>query len=227
MEMSGDVDLYLNARTKFTRLDPSARSDVKWCSMSDLTPKERRRIYEEEKARNQCMTKVTVFVSLLFCLCWAGCSRADHPDASLRDVYRSARSIQAALEVGTSYPEFSSLVIGFSRELKFLDDKVALEPSVLPPEAPVVAKRYRELLEIYHDAAVVWSMEIRDQKQSQELQGLAKKYAVPEAIRMYPQLSSVVENVNYDAIRQSAWRKADQIQAQITPILFGRPSGSK
>lgn len=151
------------------------------------------------------------FLPTAMVLAICGCSylRPSRPDAAFQDVYRSARSIQAALEVGATYAEFGALIQVFARDLKLLNDRIALDPSSVPPEAADVAKKYGDLLEAYRDANTAWSTQIRGEKYSPELQELAAKYRTGSA--------------DVDRIRQSAWSRADSIQTDMTRFLFGKP----
>jgi len=136
----------------------------------------------------------------------------------LLDTYRAARAVEAALQIGVSYQDFSQLLLAFSKGLLLLQDRVSVGD--VDPNTAAIAKDYAELLTIYKDSAAVWTAEIQKRDWDEQLPVIANKYGVATAVSKRP--GSPIPYVGYEAIRQATWRRASELQVRLTGQVLGR-----
>ena len=148
-----------------------------------------------------------------------GCHRPSESRPQAHAVYRDARSIQAALETGISYAEFGGLVRELATDVKLFQDDVQLHKTMDQDALTII--RSQDLLQAYKDSLTVWGMELRGgEEDSEELRTIAKRYGAAGMLDWGDPFAG--KKVNYTKIRTAAWRTADSIQNQLTPLIEER-----
>lgn len=91
----------------------------------------------------------------IFCFCCAVKSTIDKP--RYEKLYRSAKALESATQIGVNYQEFSRLLRRFNIELSLA--KSGNQPSGKEKE---MLKLYEEGREVYVDSFVLWASLIKD-----------------------------------------------------------------
>ena len=168
------------------------------------------------------------FAPLLLSSCATQTQTKIRPE--LAGVYRAERSIEGALAVGVSYPEFGTLVRQFSTELLLARDQARFSPPAY--DVTRVLNKYEDLLGMYKDSSTVWGFEIEHASvhtdaHDRYLSMIAEKYGVSQAIRQEPKAIGsyryVETTADYETIRQAIWAQAAKLHEQEIAIVYGYP----
>jgi hypothetical protein len=141
-------------------------------------------------------------------------------------VYRATRSIEGALAVGVTYPEFGTLIRTFSTELLLARDRAKFDPEVSRGLAPVLDS-YASLLMMYKDSSTVWGFEL-EKKTNEGLRTIAARYGVSSSVREDPRVIGSYHYketiADYEIIRQAIWEQAGKLHEQQIAIGYGHPA---
>jgi hypothetical protein len=143
---------------------------------------------------------------------------------ALTGVYKAARSIEGALAVGVTYPEYGTLIRNFSTELLMARDHTRFD--MASRDLTAVLDKYTDLLIMYKDSSTVWGLQI-EKKTNVDLSSIAAKYGMSSAIREVPMAVGSYKYketvADYETIRQTIWERAGKLHEQQLAIVYGYP----
>jgi len=171
------------------------------------------------------MKRLTLCFAAFVMLTSCGTPKQQNALPELVGVYHAARSIEGALAVGVTYPEFGTLIRKFSTELILARDQAKFDPPVSPGVTQVL-DNYGKLLIMYKDSSTVWGLEL-EKKTNGDLPTIAAKYGASSAIREEPRAIGSYRYketiADYEALRQTIWEQAGRLHEQQIPVVYGYP----
>jgi hypothetical protein len=141
------------------------------------------------------------------------------------NLYRAAKAVEDATEVGVNYQKFGELLQVLSTELSIASDKPKSDT-----EKKLVLS-YLEVLRTYQDSAIVWTQKIEDARHyyvppgqvyvNGDMVALVSKYSLPTEKHVMPHSRDHFETISGDAILV-IWVRATEQLAKANKIYYGK-----